>query len=294
MQHDQFIVPAGRRVRLTDHDPEFTGSYTGEQEAQADLDAARARLARAQDLLFANKSWTVLVVFQAMDAAGKDETIEGVMSSMNPAGCSVAMFKTPGGKELQHDYLWRFVQALPERGQVGIFNRSYYEEVLSARVRPETLEKENLPPTIRDAPDIWEQRFRQINNFEQYLVENGILVLKFFLHVSKAKQRERLLERIADEDKRWEFAWDDVEDHQQWDKFMAAYEDLLSNTSTAWAPWHIIPSNHRWYAGLAIAGLVSRTIEGLDLRYPEGSEEEQQARARAREVLEAEQQEDER
>jgi PPK2 family polyphosphate:nucleotide phosphotransferase len=245
-------------------------------------------------LLFANQSWTILVVLQAMDAAGKDETIEGMLSSMAPQGSSVAMFKEPGGKELQHDYLWRFVAALPERGQIGIFNRSYYEEVLSSRVRAGKLAEQHLPATIREAPEIWEQRFRQINNFEQYLVENGILVFKFFLHVSKEKQRERLLERITSEDKRWQFSWSDVEDHQQWDQYMAAYEDVLNHTTTTWAPWHIIPSDHRWYSGLAVAEVIAHTIESLNLRYPEGGEEDQKARARAQALLESERRDSDR
>jgi polyphosphate kinase 2 (PPK2 family) len=192
MPHNDFAVATKTHVRLTDYNPDDTGSWSTEDDARPHMQDVRARLARAQDLLFANQSWTLLIIIQAMDAAGKDETIEGMLSSMAPQGTSVAMFKEPGGKELQHDYLWRFVNALPERGQVGIFNRSYYEEVLSSRVHPDRLAQQHLPPAIRDAPEIWEQRFRQINSFEQYLVENGILVLKFFLHVSKEKQRERL------------------------------------------------------------------------------------------------------
>jgi PPK2 family polyphosphate:nucleotide phosphotransferase len=289
MQHNDFTVAAGAQVRLTDFNPKDTGMFSAEQDARQRIDEARERLVRAQDVLFANQSWTLLVVFQAMDAAGKDETIEGPLAHMSPQGTSVTMFKEPGGKELRHDYLWRFVAALPQRGQVGLFNRSYYEEVLSCRMHADKLVEQHLPAAIREAPDLWEQRFRQINNFEQYLVENGILVLKFFLHMSKDKQRERLLERITSEDKRWQFSWNDIEDHQQWDRYMAAYEDVLSHTSTNWAPWHIIPSDHRWYSGLVVTEAIAQTIESLDLRYPQGSEEDQEARAQAQALLEAEQ-----
>ena len=289
MDHKRLVAQPGEAVRLPEHDPAFTGEYVDERAAQATIAEGRTRLARAQDLLFANQSWTLLIVFQAMDAAGKDETIEAVISSMDPQGCSVASFKEPGGKELQHDYLWRFVQALPERGQVGVFNRSYYEEVTSSRVHPEKLAEQHLPEATRESPAIWKERFRQINDFERYLVENGILVLKFFLHVSKEKQRERLLERITSEEQRWQFAWSDIEDRRRWDEFMAVYEDTLSATSTPWAPWHIIPSDHRWYSALVVAALVAQTIESLNLSYPNGDAEEQQARAEAQALLEDEQ-----
>jgi PPK2 family polyphosphate:nucleotide phosphotransferase len=291
MSNDDFLVTPGTHVHLAEYSPGETGGLRNEDEARSRIAEARERLARAQDVLFANQSWTLLIVFQGMDAAGKDEAIAGMLSSMAPQGSSVATFKEPGGKELQHDYLWRFVRALPERGQVGIFNRSYYEEVLSSRVHTEKVVEQHLPEALRAAPNIWDQRFRQIKHFEQYMVENGILVVKFFMHVSKQKQGERLLERITSEDKRWQFSWSDIEDRQQWEQYMAAYEDVLSHTSTQWAPWHIVPSDHRWYSGLVVAEIVAQTIESLNLSYPEGSEEEQRARKQAQGMLEEEQRE---
>lgn len=271
-----FTVKPGAKVRLKDYDPSFTGSFESEQEAGEQVRKDCETLARLQDKFLAQGKHALLLIFQAMDGAGKDGTIKHVMSGVDPQGCAVTNFKRPGEHELKHDYLWRFVKELPERGQIGIFNRSYYEEVLVSRVHPERLDEQRLPPRVSKSKNLWRQRFRQINNFEQYLSENGILPVKIFLHISKEKQRERLLERTQLAEKRWKFSLDDIKERTHWDEYMTAYEDALTHTTTRQSPWHIIPADHRWFSALAVAQLVLHRLRALNLRYPHPTDEQRQ------------------
>lgn len=284
MNHQYFTVPAGEKVRLKNYDPGFTGKFRSEAEAAAKLRATCETLAVLQDKFLAQGRHALLLIFQAMDGAGKDGTIKQVMSSVDPQGCTVTDFKRPADRELKHDYLWRFVRELPERGRIGIFNRSYYEEVLVSRVHPERLGEQCLPLPLRQKK-LWRERFTHINHFEQYLSENGIIPVKIFLHLSKEKQRERLLERMTLAEKRWKFSLDDVEDRAYWNKYMKAYEDALTHTSTPKAPWHIIPADHRWFSALAVAELVCHKLRALKLRYPHPTKEERRDLAKAKRKL---------
>ncbi|MDQ1592185.1 MAG: hypothetical protein QOG71_2812 [Pyrinomonadaceae bacterium] len=285
MKQRGFLVPAGERVRLKNYDPAYTGEFESEAEAEAKIRRDRESLAKYQDKLLAEERQSLLLVFQAMDGAGKDGTIKHVMSSVDPAGCVVTINEKPGATELKHDYLWRFVRNLPKRGQIGIFNRSYYEEVLSTRVHPERLEDQQLPPRLRDAKNIWQQRFRQINDFEQYLTENGIHVMKFFLHLSKEKQRERLMERLEVPEKKWKFSMNDVTERARWDEYMSAFEDALTRTSTRRAPWYVVPADNRWFSALVVADLVLGKLKSLNLRYPPVSSDGKKEMEKARKLL---------
>ena len=285
MKHHYLVAPPGAKVRLKDYDPAFTGAFQSEEEARDRVSADCETLAVLQDKFLAQGKHALLLIFQAMDGAGKDGTIKHVMSNVDPQGCAVTNFKRPGERELKHDYLWRFVRELPERGQIGIFNRSYYEEVLVNRVHPERLDEQSLPPRVRKSKSLWRQRFRQINHFEQYLSENGIVPVKIFLHISKEKQRERLLERTRLVEKRWKFSSDDVEERGHWDKYMKAYEDALTETSTRHAPWHIIPANHRWFSALAVAELVVHKLRALKTRYPHPTDEHREELAKGERKL---------
>lgn len=243
-------------------------------------------LAQLQDRFLAQESRALLLIFQGMDGAGKDGTIKYVMSNVDPQGCTVAAFKQPTPVELRHDYLWRFVCKLPDRGKIGIFNRSYYEEVLRTRVHPEELEEQKLPPVAgrgRDA--LWRRRFREINHLEEHLADNGTIILKFFLHISKAKQRDRLLERTDLAEKRWKFSPEDLKERQYWARYMSAYEDALGATSTRHAPWYVIPADHRWFSALAVAQIVVGALKDLRLKYPTPSPSEKREMARARRKL---------
>jgi PPK2 family polyphosphate:nucleotide phosphotransferase len=231
------------------------------------LEEGIRRLAKEQGKLYAQDKYSVLLIFQAMDAAGKDGTIKHVMSGINPQGCQVYNFKAPSPEERDHTYLWRSMRALPERGRIGIHNRSYYEEVLVARVHPEILAAQQLPDHLKDK-GIWKRRFREINDFERYLTNNGVLVLKFFLHVSKEEQRQRFLARIDEEDKNWKMSVNDVREREFWDDYMHAYEEAFSHTSTEHAPWFIVPADTKWFTRLAVAAIVYDAIEKLDLEYP--------------------------
>jgi PPK2 family polyphosphate:nucleotide phosphotransferase len=222
-----------------------------------------------------------------MDAAGKDGVIKHVMSGVNPQGTQVFSFKAPSPEELDHDYLWRNFKALPERGNIGIFNRSYYEEVLVARVHPEILERQQLPPHLKDK-GIWKRRFQEINNFEEYLVNNGTIVLKFFLNVSRKAQKERFLERIDRPEKNWKFSSADAKERQRWDDYQAAYEDVLNHTSTKHAPWYVVPADHKWFSRLAVGGVILQTMRELKLAYPTISEAQKQELLKAKEMLESE------
>ena len=225
------------------------------------------RLSGLQERLYAQDRWTVLLIFQAMDAAGKDGVIKHVMSGINPQGCQVHAFKAPSAAELDHDFMWRTTVALPERGRIGIFNRSYYEEVLVVRVHQELLARQKLPSELV-TKDIWEKRFKDIRAFERYLARNGALVLKFFLHVSKEEQRKRFLERLEEPGKRWKFAMGDVEERKLWDKYMHAYEDMVRNTSREEAPWHVVPADNKWFTRIVVGAAIVEAMERLDLHFP--------------------------
>jgi PPK2 family polyphosphate:nucleotide phosphotransferase len=284
-----FLVKPGKPISLArDYDPTYKADYLDKQQAEAKLAEGVERLAEYQDMLYAQNTYAVLLVFQALDAAGKDGTIRHVMSGLNPQGTQVFSFKAPSAEELDHDYLWRCTKALPERGRIGIFNRSYYEEVLIVRVHPEILEHQQLPPRAR-GKKVWKRRFREINNFEKYLARNGYVILKFFLNVSKAEQKRRFLERIERPEKNWKFSASDVKERAHWDEYMAAYEDVFNATSTKWAPWHIIPADHKWFTRLAVAAVIYDALKRLDLKYPTISETQRQELLQAKALLEAEQ-----
>lgn len=283
-----FLVPPGKKISLRkDYDPGYKADDLSKEDADQRLQEGIQRLIEQQDKLYAQDTYALLILFQAMDAAGKDSTIKHVMSGLNPQGCDVRSFKTPSAEELDHDYLWRCVKRLPERGRIGIFNRSYYEEVLVVRVHPEFLEAQQLPPEAR-GKDIWKRRFEGINHFERHLVDNGIVVLKFFLNVSKAEQKKRFLERIDRPEKNWKFSAADVKERALWDQYMDAFEDVFNHTSTEWAPWHIIPADRKWFTRLAVAEIILAALEKLNLSYPTLSEDQQQELLRAKEMLENE------
>jgi PPK2 family polyphosphate:nucleotide phosphotransferase len=264
-----FRITDGQGFRLKDIDPGDTGRLES-----ADADAAREAmkdgielLAEYQDMLYAQDRWAVLLVFQAMDAAGKDGTIKHVMSGVNPQGVQVFSFKAPSDEELDHDYLWRSMRALPERGRIGIFNRSYYEEVLVARVHPEILARQKLPPKLV-GKDIWEERYEDIRSFERYLSRNGVVIRKFFLHVSKAEQKRRFLARLDEPEKNWKFSANDVVERRFWKDYQEAYEDAIRATATKYAPWYVIPADHKWFTRLAVAAAIVDTLAQLELHYP--------------------------
>lgn len=285
MNHDRLIVAPNTKVSLQDYDAGYTGDYATKDAAAGKLEQDIAQLATYQDVLYAQNTYALLILFQAMDAAGKDGTIKHVMSGVNPQGCQVFSFKSPSAEELDHDYLWRSFRALPERGRIGIFNRSYYEETLVVRVHPEILRQQQLPAHPKD---LWSQRFDEINQFEKYLVNNGILVLKFFLNVSKAEQKKRFLSRIERPEKNWKFSANDVKERAFWDDYMHAYESVFTHTSTHWAPWYIIPADNKWFTRLAVADIINTHLEKLDLHYPHLSHDHQQQLQSAQTLLEAE------
>jgi len=281
----KLIVEPGKKITLAnDFDPSYKhlGKKVSTEMLQGDIEV----LAELQDKLYANNTYALLVIFQALDAEGKDGTIKHVMSGVNPQGCQVFSFKAPSSEELDHDYLWRCMKCLPERGRIGIFNRSYYEEVLVTRVHPEILARQQLPEKARKKP--WKQRFEEINNFEKYLVHNGIVVVKFFLNVSKAEQKKRFLERIERPDKNWKFSASDAKERQHWDDYMRAYEDCFNHTSTEWAPWYVIPADHKPTTRLAVARILIKVLEDLNLAYPEVTAEQRDELARAKVLLDAE------
>ena len=286
--YDLLMVPPGKKINLKkDYDPSDTGGLVKKKEAQKLLADGILQLAEQQNKLYAQNNYALLIVLQAMDAAGKDGVIKHVMSGVNPQGTQVTSFKAPSAEELDHDYLWRNFKTLPERGNIGIFNRSYYEEVLVARVHPEILEQQQLPPHLKDK-GIWKRRFQEINNFEEYLVNNGTIVLKFFLNVSKKAQKERFLERIDRPEKNWKFSSADAKERQRWDDYQAAYEDVLNHTSTKHAPWHVIPADHKWFSRLAVGAVILQTMRDLKLAYPTIGEAQKQELLKAREMLENE------
>ncbi len=285
---DQITVPPGKKINFKrDYEPGHTGHFVTKQDAQELLEKGIQQLAEYQDKLYAQNTYALLIIFQALDAAGKDGVIKHVMSGLNPQGTQVYSFKAPSEEELDHDYLWRNFKTLPERGRIGIFNRSYYEEVLVVRVHPEILDRQRLPPELKDK-GIWKRRFEEINAFEKYLVNNGIVVLKFFLNVSKDEQKKRFLERIDLPEKNWKFAAADVQERQHWGAYLDAYEDLFNHTSTPWAPWHIVPADHKWFTRLAVAEAIAQTLRDLNLDYPTVSDDHRQELLKAKETLESE------
>lgn len=265
-----FRVDDGRRFRLKDIDPADTGGLQSEfkDEARAMLQQSIGWLAEEQDMLYAQDKWAVLLIFQAMDAAGKDGTIKHVMSGVNPQGCQVTSFKAPTSTELDHDFLWRGSLALPERGRIGIHNRSWYEEVLVVRVHPELLGKQKLPTELT-GKRIWKERYADIAGYEEYLSRNGVAIRKFFLHVSKAEQRRRFLERIDDPAKRWKFSAQDVAEREHWDGYMEAYEDMIRATAAPHAPWFIVPADNKWFTRLVVSLAIADCLVDLDLEYPQ-------------------------
>ncbi len=287
INRDYFLVPPGEKIRLKDYDTGHTGEFENKEQAEAKLFGDVGRLAQFQDVLYAQNTYALLIIFQAMDASGKDSTIKHVMSGVDPQGCQVFSFKSPSHEELDHDYLWRSMKALPERGRIGIFNRSYYEEVLVVRVHPEILQAQQLPPESK-GPDIWQRRFEEINDFERYLTRNGISIIKFFLNVSKEEQRKRFLKRINTPEKNWKFSLNDVKERRFWDDYMAAYEDCFNHTSTEEAPWHIIPADHKWFMRAAVADVIINKLESMNLSYPTVSDEHRQNLLKAKELLEQE------
>jgi PPK2 family polyphosphate:nucleotide phosphotransferase len=287
MNHEHFIVPHDKKISLKDYDPNFTGRYHDKQEATEKLQKDIAELVRLQDILYAYDVYGILLIFQALDAAGKDGTIKHVMSGVNPQGCQVYSFKAPSSLELDHDYLWRCMTALPERGRIGIFNRSYYEEVLVVKVHDDLLQKQKLPP-VKSKDDLWKQRFEEINNFEKYLVKNGIIVLKFYLNVSKDEQKKRFLKRINLPEKNWKFSIADAKERTHWKEYQQAYEDLFNSTSTKWAPWYIIPADNKWFTRAAVADIIVKKLQDLNLKYPEVSKDHKIELLKIKEILEKE------
>jgi PPK2 family polyphosphate:nucleotide phosphotransferase len=287
MGHDKFRVRPGKKFRLEDHDPADTDGFESKEDGRRRLEKGCQRLSELQDKLYAQDQWALLLVFQAMDAAGKDGVIKHVMSGVNPQGCQVFSFKAPSAEELDHDFLWRTTRCLPERGRIGVFNRSYYEEVLVVRVHAELLAREKLPPRLI-TDKIWKERFQDIAAHERYLARNGTVIRKFFLNVSKEEQRKRFLARLDEPEKNWKFSVADVAERQHWDEYMKAYEDAIEATSSEHAPWYVIPADRKWFTRLAVADVIVEALEELDLRYPEVSDTQRQELERARALLEKE------
>jgi len=282
-----FRISKGKDFRLKDVDPDDTLDFTKEEHksrAKEVLATGVMALAELQDKLYAQDKWALLLIFQAMDAAGKDGAIKHVMSGINPQGCQVYSFKSPSAEDLDHDYLWRCMKCLPNRGHIGIFNRSYYEEVLVVRVHPEFLAKAKLPPKLV-GKNIWEERYEDIRNFEQYLARNGVVVRKFFLHVSKKEQKQRFLDRIDDPQKNWKFSSNDASERDYWDDYMEAYEEMIQGTATKEAPWYVVPADNKWFTRVVVASAVIETLDSLDLAYPKVDESKLKELAAAKKKL---------
>ncbi len=284
----RFLIEPGSQVKIAkDFDPGDTCGYDKPENAKEILQDGVELLAEYQEKLYAENSRALLVVLQALDAAGKDSTIEHVMSGVNPTGCQVTSFKAPSAQELEHDYLWRCVTALPARGNIGIFNRSHYEEVLVVRVHPQFLNAQRLPPASL-GEGLWAQRFRQINDFERHLMENGTEIVKIYLHISKEEQRQRQLKRIDRPEKNWKFNPDDIEERRYWDDYLAAYEEVFEHTSTRWAPWYVVPGDHKWFARIAVAAIIAQKLIEMDPQFPTLDEAQRQEMLACRAVLLAE------
>jgi PPK2 family polyphosphate:nucleotide phosphotransferase len=288
--HDRmkpYVITDGRRFRLKDHDPADRGWIKSKDEAKEHLKRDVEKIGELQEKLYAQDQWGVLLIFQAMDASGKDSVIKHVMSGINPQGCQVAAFKVPSSEELDHDFLWRTTKALPERGRIGIFNRSYYEETIVVRVHPELLAKEKLPPRLVTGR-IWKERYEDINAFERHLARNGFAIRKFFLNVSRREQRARFLERIERPEKNWKFSMKDVEERARWRDYMNAYEDTIRHTATAHAPWVVVPADDKKFARVMVASAVLDALRALHPAFPTLDEGQQRELAKARRALEQE------
>ena len=282
----RFLVKPHGRVRLSQYDPADTAPFISEEDAKGLLKKATKRLFDLTEILYAQDCWSLLLIFQAMDAAGKDSAIKHVMRGLDPKATQVFTFKEPSSEEIDHDFMWRSLKVLPERGRIGIFNRSYYEEVLIVRVHPELLEKQHLPPQ-RIGPRIWNQRYEDIRDIERYLCRNGTIIRKFYLNVSRAEQRRRFLARLDDPAKNWKFSINDVNERLHWHKYMKAYEAAIGATSTTSAPWFVIPADNKWFTRLAIAEVVIEALESLDLHFPKLDRRKHRELAEARRRLRA-------
>ena len=282
-----YRVDDGRKFRLKDFDPGDTGGFKSHEHAKNLLQAGIEKLSDMQQKLYAQDCWALLLIFQAMDAAGKDSTIRHVMSGVNPQGCQVYSFKAPSPEELDHDYLWRTTKSLPERGRIGIFNRSYYEETLVVRVHPEILERQKLPNELV-TKHIWKERFEDIAAFERYATRNGIAIRKFFLNVSRKEQKARLLDRLDQADKNWKFSVVDAKERGRWDEYMHAYEEMIQHTATSHAPWYVVPADHKWFTRLVVAAAIVDALKSLDLAFPKVTKAQRKELAVARAMLQEE------
>lgn len=288
MNTDKFRIKEGSKLDLGKHDTGFTGDYTDKDQAAEDLQKNIERMAELQDVLYAQDTYSLLIIFQAMDAAGKDGAIKHVMSGLNPQGCQVVSFKQPSAEELDHDFLWRTQKALPERGRIGIFNRSHYEEVLVVRVHSGILQTQHLPEEVKGDKFVWRKRFKQIREWEEHLVENGTHILKFFLNVSKSEQKKRFLSRINEPEKNWKFSASDAKERGFWFDYMNAYEDAIEATSTDLAPWYVIPADKKWVTRLAVSEVIVQKLESMNLHYPKVTKEHLAELQEAKKMLESE------
>ncbi|MDH3494798.1 MAG: polyphosphate kinase 2 family protein [Acidobacteriota bacterium] len=285
MDIERFRIPEKKALDLGEHPTDFTGDYIAKEQAEKDLKSNIKRLRKLQDVLFADNKHSLLIIFQAMDAAGKDGAIKHVMSGVNPQGTQVFSFKKPSPEELDHGYLWRCAKSAPERGRIGIFNRSYYEDVLVVRVHPVILESSPLPTDIKKDPDIWQKRFGQISNFEKYLTENGTKVIKFYLNVSKEEQKRRFIARIDTPEKNWKFSDADVRERSFWDEYQDAYREAIGATSTEASPWYVMPADRKWYTRLAVSEVICQTLESMGLEYPAVGEDHLKMLAESKDQL---------
>jgi PPK2 family polyphosphate:nucleotide phosphotransferase len=288
MNYEQFKVSESGKLNLKNHKTDFSGDYFDKNQAKDALAKNIQRLSELQDVLYADNTKALLIIFQAMDAAGKDGAIKHVMSGLNPQGVQVFSFKQPSTEELDHDFLWRCAKNAPERGRIGIFNRSYYEEVLVVRVHPEILQKQPLSENAKNDKNIWKKRFEQIRNYENYLAENDVHVVKFFLNVSKKEQKERFLARIETPEKNWKFSDADAKERAFWNDYMHAYEEAIAATSTEKSPWYIIPADKKWFTRVIVSEILIKKLESMSLRYPQVSQEHRQSLLQAKQMLESE------
>ncbi|MGD1021156.1 MAG: polyphosphate kinase 2 family protein [Candidatus Sulfotelmatobacter sp.] len=279
-----YRIDEGKHFQLKDYDPADTGRWHSVEQAEEQLQKDVARMEELQAKLYAQDRWALLLIFQAMDAAGKDGTIKHVMSGVNPEGCQVTSFKTPSDTELQHDFLWRTTEHLPERGHIGIFNRSYYEEVLVVRVHPQVLKSQKVPPSLV-TKDIWKERFEDIHCFERHMARNGTVIRKFFLHLSKKEQKKRFLARLDEPEKHWKFSEADIHERDYWDDYQGAYEDMIRRTTSKHAPWYVVPADNKWFTHLVVSGAIVETLEELDLAYPKVDAAKEKEIQAARRIL---------
>ena len=279
-----YRVENGKHFQLKDCDPADTGHWHSKENAEQTLQQGIVRTAELQDMLYAQDRWALLLIFQAMDAAGKDGIIKHVMSGVNPQGCQVYSFKAPSDLELQHDFLWRTTRCLPERGHIGIFNRSYYEEVLVVRVHPEILSSQKTPPSLC-GKNLWEERFEDIRSFERHMARSGTVIRKFFLHVSKKEQKRRFLARLDEPGKNWKFSASDIKERQLWDDYQDAYEDMIRNTASEHAPWYVVPADNKWFTRIVVSSVIVETLEALDLAYPKMDEQKRRELEAAKKQL---------